>query len=78
MTLRAGAAVADISPAHPMPLFGYPHVERLSTGIHDPILSSALYLSNGPEALVLIALDVLLIDPPTARSIRCAVARQLS
>jgi len=78
VTLRAGAAVADISPAHPMPLFGYPHVERLSTGIHDPILSSALYLSNGPEALVLIALDVLLIDPPTARSIRCAVARQLS
>ena len=32
MTLQAGAAVRDISPAKSLPLFGYPHVERMSTG----------------------------------------------
>lgn len=78
MRLHAGAAVSEISPAHPMPLSGYPHVRRISTGIHDPVLSSALYLENGSQALVLIALDLLALDPLDARSMRAAVAQRLS
>jgi len=58
-------------------LFGYPHVPRISTGIHDPLLASALFLDNGSQSAVLIALDLLLLDPPTARSIRRAVARRV-
>jgi len=40
MTLLAGAAQVDISPKDSQFLFGYPHVERYSTGINDPLLSS--------------------------------------
>jgi hypothetical protein len=61
-----------------MALSGYPHVTRVSTGIHDPVLSSALYMENGSQALVLIALDLLFLDPLEARSIRGAVAKRLS
>lgn len=78
MTLRAGAATADISPAGPAALFGYPHVPRVSTGVHDPLLASALFLDNGPQSAVLIALDLLFLDPPTARSIRRAVAKRVA
>ena len=35
--LHAGAAVADITPAGSQFLFGYPHVNRYSTGVNDPL-----------------------------------------
>ena len=78
MTLEAGAAAADISPTHPVALFGYPRATRVSTGVHDPLLASALYLENGSHRAILIALDLLFLDPPTARSMREAVARRTS
>ena len=78
MTLRAGAAAVDISPTGPVALFGYPHVERISTGIHDPLLASALFLTNGSYSSVLIALDLLMLEPPVARAIRRAVASRIA
>ncbi len=78
MKLSAGAATRDISPRKPTALFGYPHVERISTGVHDPLLASALYLSNGSESLLIMALDLLFIDPPTARELRATIAERLS
>ena len=45
--LVAGACASDITPVEPLFLFGYPHVERVSTGMHDPLLASALYLFDG-------------------------------
>ena len=45
----AGASETDISPKTSQFLIGYPHVKRYSTGIHDPLMSSALYLSDGNE-----------------------------
>ena len=79
MTLRAGAAARDITPRGPCFLVGYPHVERQSTGVHDPLLASALCLGRtGGDALVFVALDLLFIDPPTARRIRRAVAERAS
>jgi hypothetical protein len=44
--LKAGATQIDISPKDSQFLFGYPFIERYSTGIHDKLLSSALYLSQ--------------------------------
>ena len=44
MSLSAGVAVRDISPRQPIFLAGYPHLSRDSTGIHDPLLASALCL----------------------------------
>ena len=76
MTLRAGAASRAINPPPGAVLFGYPHVERISTGVHDSLLASALYLEDGAGRALLIALDLLFLDPPTARSIRRAAAAE--
>ena len=46
----AGAAEKDITPVTPQFLYGYPYVERWSEGVHDRLMSSALYL-KGAEAL---------------------------
>lgn len=77
MTLQAGRAVFDINPDGPVQLFGYPHVRRISTGVHDPLLASVLWLDNGDRRLLMIALDLLFLDPPTSRSIRKQVSSAL-
>lgn len=74
--LFAGAATRDISPRKPMFLFGYPHVERISTGIHDPLLATALALRTSSCQLILIALDILFIDRATTGVVREAIARR--
>ena len=77
MTLLAGAAARDICPNRPMALFGYPHAERISTGVHDPISALALYLSNGTSSAVFISLEILFLTPPHVREIRRQVAEKL-
>ena len=72
--LHAGAAVRDISPHRPMALYGYPHVERISTGVHDPLLATVIVLRNPGAALVLASLDLLMIEPPYARDLQSAIA----
>ncbi|MFZ5917392.1 MAG: neutral/alkaline non-lysosomal ceramidase N-terminal domain-containing protein [Chloroflexota bacterium] len=69
-TLAAGAAFVDISPQNPQFLYGYPHVERYSTGIHDPLLSSALYLSDGQTEILFVANDIIYIGQDTAQRVR--------
>ena len=76
--MKAGVATRDINPSKPMFLVGYPHVERLSTGVHDPLLVAALCLDNDIERLVLITIDILFIDIPTARKLRESVAERLN
>lgn len=71
----AGAAVADLTPAGPVFLFGYPHVARYSTGVHDRLLSSALYLSDGRTGLIFIANDVIYISKTSARRVRKRITR---
>lgn len=73
-TLQAGTAVRDISPRKPLFLVGYPHVPRVSTGIHDPLLATALCLRQGDTAVLLIAVDILFINPPTARKLRQTIS----
>jgi hypothetical protein len=73
MTFMAGAATRDITPAKPMFLAGYPHAARISTGAHDPLLASALYLSDGQIALLLIGLDILYVSRQSALLCRKAI-----
>lgn len=75
--LRAGAAAVDISPVTSQFLCGYPHVPRMSTGVHDPLLACALFLTNGNVSLLIMSLDILFLDSITARSIRSEVAGRL-
>ena len=78
MSLVAGAATRDLIPPDSAPLFGYPGVRRMSAGVHDPVLASALFLGDptvqGAGAVIL-ALDLLFLDPPVACQLRAAVAR---
>ena len=73
MTLTAGAAVRDICPSRPLFLVGYPHVPRMSTGVHDPLYASALCIENESTTLIAVAIDTLFITHPLARRCRAAI-----
>lgn len=68
--LHAGAARVDITPAGPVFLFGYPHVPRLSAGVHDPLECAALYLRRGPAQALFLANDVIFVGKAHAAEIR--------
>ena len=72
--LRAGFGRADITPAKPSFLAGYPHVERTSTGTHDPLFASALCLECGGRALVFVSVDLLFISAEWTRDCRKRIA----
>lgn len=57
-----------------MHLFGYPHVERWSTGVHDRLFASALYLSGGKGRTLFIANDVIFIPKDLAARARHRIA----
>ncbi len=59
--LVSGAAAVDITPKRSCFLYGYPHIERQSTSAHDPLLASALYLSDGETSTLFIANDVIFV-----------------
>lgn len=56
-------------------LAGYPHVPRISTGIHDPLLASALFLEDGRTSVLFIAVDVLFITRESVAHCRNAIAQ---
>lgn len=68
--LLAGAASIDITPTKSLHLFGYPHVERYSTGVHDPLMASALYLRGDEGEAVFLANDIIFIPKTLAASAR--------
>ncbi|MEW5816521.1 MAG: neutral/alkaline non-lysosomal ceramidase N-terminal domain-containing protein, partial [Spirochaetota bacterium] len=76
--LRAGSAVREITPQESQFLFGYPHVERYSTGVHDPLLSSALYLSDGKEEVLIIANDIIFVSKKSTAIIRKRICDKIS
>lgn len=59
--LFAGAAITDVTPQKPMFLHGYPHVERISEGTHDPLYASAMILDDGKNQIGFCAVDVIFI-----------------
>ena len=68
--LMAGAAVTNITPQKDLFLFGYPFVERISEGTHDPLLSSAMYLGYKEEQVLLISNDVIYVSKASTFRIR--------
>lgn len=76
--IKAGAAAVDISPKTSQFLYGYPHVERFSTGIHDPLISSALYLDDGQTKTIFIANDIIYITKEMAERTRNAIEKETS
>jgi hypothetical protein len=74
--LAAGAAAVEITPQDTQFLFGYPHVERYSTGVHDPLISSALCLSNGEKQVMFVANDIVSLEKDTVHRVREAIEQE--
>ena len=68
--LFAGAATSDITPPDQVFLYGYPHVPRLSTGVHDRLESAALYLRQEGQAVLFIANDLIFVGRQLSRDVR--------
>ena len=78
MGVKAGIATRVITPEAGVGLFGYPRVKRISEGISDPLLASALHLRSGASGIILVSLDLFWIDTPTAASIRKRISDAVS
>ncbi len=72
--LQAGAAAVEITPADSQFLYGYPHVERISTGVHDPLYASALYVFDGKTAALFIANDIIWVPREITNRARRRIA----
>jgi hypothetical protein len=70
----AGAAVTDITPGESVFLYGYPNVPRWSTGVHDPLLASAVYLASGDEHCLVLSSDVIFVDAALTARVRRRIA----
>lgn len=75
-SLKIGTAVRDITPKTTQFLYGYPHVERYSTGVHDPLLSTALYLESDGARCILSANDIVGLDKPLVTRITDGICEQ--
>jgi neutral ceramidase len=68
--LWAGAVTADLTPPSSTFLFGYPHVPRMSTGVHDPLEAAVLHLREGDHQVIWVATDLIFVGRPQVREIR--------
>ena len=71
--LRAGTGQVDISPQEPTFLIGYPHVERISTGVHDPLYATALCLDDGEHRTIAMVVDILYAHSKLVDACRCRI-----
>ena len=76
MTLQAGSAQVEITPKDSQFLFGYPHVERYSTGVHDKLWSSSLYLSDGKTDCLFIGNDIIFVGKDNVANARKRINEQ--
>ncbi len=74
--LLAGAAVRDLTPARSVFLYGYPHVARDSTDVHDPLQCAALYLRQGEGHALFLANDLIHVSKRFAAEVRTRIATE--
>jgi len=74
--LKAGTGRVDISPRKSMFLWGYPHVERMSTGVNDPLYVTALCLDDGDCKTIAIVADVLFVTAQQTAECRRRIAER--
>lgn len=76
--LRAGTGRVDVSPRDSTFLWGYPHVERMSTGIHDPLYATALCLDDGTNQTIAVAVDILYVSSEIVAECRQRISERVS
>lgn len=72
--LKAGASAINITPKVSLHLAGYPFVERFSIGTHDPLLSTALFLSDGQTSTLFISNDLIFVSKASANRVRQSIS----
>ena len=71
--LKIGWATRSITPERPVMLHGQMHV-RVSQGIENPVIVTALALERGGEAVIFIACD--LVSPDLQRRMESLIPRR--
>lgn len=70
-SLRAGAAVADITPPAGVLMDGYGNRTTPSQGVHDPLVARVLALDYGPEGrCAIVSCDLLGMHPEVTAEVR--------
>lgn len=69
-SLLVGAATTDITPESSVFLYGYPHVPRMSTGVHDRLECGALYLGSPLGQCLFLAVEVIYVPQGIVTEIR--------
>lgn len=72
--IKAGAAKEKITPKDSQFLYGYPYVERMSVGAHDPLTCTALFIDNGTEQVMFISHDILYLNKEQVAAIRSGIS----
>ena len=76
--LNAGVARTEITPPLGVQLGGYgPFLERVSTGVHDPLWCRALVLDNGGEPLAIVGCDLVGVHQELTDNVRALVREKL-
>ncbi|MBL7005907.1 MAG: neutral/alkaline non-lysosomal ceramidase N-terminal domain-containing protein [Spirochaetia bacterium] len=73
--IKAGASEIVITPETSQFLFGYPHVERYSNGVHDDLYSAALFLDDGSTQIMFISNDLIFVDKKMSTEIRREISQ---
>jgi hypothetical protein len=74
--IKAGAATGKITPRNSQFLYGYPYVERMSEGAHDPLTCTALYINNGARQVMFITHDILYLNKEQVAAIRSGISEK--
>lgn len=74
--LRAGAHEQIINPKTSQFLFGYPNVERWSTGVHDDLYTAALYLDDGSVKMMFITNDLIYVPKEQSQEVRNRITEE--
>ena len=75
-TLSAGFARIDITPELGVNIVGYPNI-RIADGILDPLLATAVAVSDGDTTAVIMSVDVIGIEQDTAMEIKANIEKEL-
>ena len=70
MTLRAGAATVDITPAGPVLMDGYGGRREPSRGVHDPLFARVLVIEHEGKRAAIVACDLLGMHEAITREVR--------
>lgn len=73
--LKLGTASVDITPQPGTPIAGY-YAPRGAEGVHDPLLASAMVLSDGKKKIAVVSLDLIKTERSTVEEARRLIQQQ--